>query len=66
MHVVNVDGYQGRENDYIFLQLVRFNISKTIGFAANVNRLNQAISRARFGLKSFGNFNMFRDHHNQG
>jgi len=64
--IVNVDGYQGRENDFVFLHLVRCNRAKSIGFAANINRLNVAISRARFGLIIFGSLKMFCDHRNQG
>jgi superfamily I DNA and/or RNA helicase len=65
VRVVNVDGYQGRENSIIILSLVRSNQSDNIGFACVPNRLNVAISRARSLLIIVGDLNMFRRYHSQ-
>lgn len=54
--VKTVDDYQGEENDYVILSLVRSNQEGKIGFVADENRICVAISRARLGLFIFGNF----------
>ena len=64
--VVNVDAFQGREVDFIILNLVRSNSKKTMGFVADTNRLNVAISRAKYGLLILGNFSRFENFKNQG
>ncbi|KAI8907762.1 hypothetical protein DFJ77DRAFT_475234 [Powellomyces hirtus] len=48
--VATVDKYQGQQNDYILLSLVR---SKTVGHLRDVRRLIVAMSRARLGLYVF-------------
>ena len=53
--VVNVDSYQGEENDIIILSLVRSNVDDKIGFVGVSNRICVALSRARKGLYIFGN-----------
>jgi len=45
--VTTVDKYQGQQNDYIILSLVR---TKTVGHLRDVRRLVVALSRARLGL----------------
>ena len=54
--VHTVDGFQGKESDFILLSLVRNN-DKTAGgrwgFVSDPNRLNVALSRAREGLILF-------------
>ncbi|KII74383.1 Intron-binding protein aquarius [Thelohanellus kitauei] len=45
--ISTVDRYQGQQNDYIILSLVR---TKTIGYLRDVRRLVVAMSRARLGL----------------
>jgi len=60
--VINVDGFQGRENDIIILSFVRSNTEGNIGFARHSNRLNVAISRAKFLLVMVANLNVFRQH----
>jgi superfamily I DNA and/or RNA helicase len=55
IRVVNVDNYQGEENDIILLSLVRSNDSGQIGFLKTSNRVCVALSRAKHGLYIFGN-----------
>ena len=45
-----MDKYQGSQNDYILLSLVR---TKSVGFMRDVRRLIVAMSRARLGLYVF-------------
>lgn len=49
-----VDKVQGREADIVFLSLVR---NRTIGFMDNPNRINVAITRAKYQLIVVGNRN---------
>ena len=55
IRVVNVDNYQGEENDIILLSLVRSNDYGDIGFLKTSNRVCVALSRAKHGLYIFGN-----------
>ena len=55
VRLTTIDNYQGEENDIIILSTVRSNASNQIGFLANQNRINVAISRARNGLFIVGN-----------
>ncbi|SOV24563.1 P-loop containing nucleoside triphosphate hydrolase, putative [Plasmodium sp. DRC-Itaito] len=55
--VTTVDKYQGKQNDYIILSLVR---SRSIGYMKNIKRLIVAFSRARFGLYVLGNYNLYK------
>lgn len=48
--ISTVDQYQGQQNDYILLSLVR---TKTVGHLRDVRRLVVALSRARLGLYVF-------------
>ncbi|RUS34275.1 P-loop containing nucleoside triphosphate hydrolase protein [Jimgerdemannia flammicorona] len=48
--VTTVDKYQGQQNDYILLSLVR---TKSVGHIRDVRRLIVAMSRARLGLYVF-------------
>ncbi|CAG9316358.1 unnamed protein product [Blepharisma stoltei] len=57
IEVDSVDGYQGREKDYIILSLVR---SENIGFLSDRRRMNVAITRARFALSIVGNARCLR------
>lgn len=54
--VETVDKYQGQQNDFVLLSLVR---SKTVGHLRDVRRLVVALSRARYGLYVFGNHGLF-------
>lgn len=56
--VTTVDKYQGQQNDYILLSLVR---TKAVGHLRDVRRLVVAMSRARFGLYIFGRVTLFKD-----
>jgi len=49
--ISTVDQYQGQQNDYILLSLVR--TGSTAGHLADVRRLTVAMSRARLGLYVF-------------
>ena len=54
--IETVDKYQGQQNDFILLSLVR---TKTVGHLRDVRRLIVAMSRARLGLYIFGRMNLF-------
>ena len=54
--ITTVDKYQGQQNDYILLSLVRTN---HIGHLRDIRRLIVAMSRARFGLYVFGRHDLF-------
>lgn len=56
--VTTVDKYQGQQNDYILLSLVR---TKAVGHLRDVRRLVVAMSRARLGLYIFGRVSLFKD-----
>mmetsp|Transcript_39334 Transcript_39334/g.60124 ORF Transcript_39334/g.60124 Transcript_39334/m.60124 type:complete len:222 (-) Transcript_39334:1723-2388(-) len=61
INVQTVDNFQGEENDIIILSLVRNNPENNIGFLKISNRVNVALSRARWGLFIFGNSKCLRD-----
>ncbi len=51
-----MDKYQGQQNDYILLSLVR---TRAVGHIRDVRRLVVAMSRARLGLYIFGRRSLF-------
>ncbi|OWM65616.1 hypothetical protein CDL15_Pgr017113 [Punica granatum] len=53
--VNTVDGFQGGEQDIVILSTVRSNHRGSIGFLANRNRTNVALTRARYCLWILGN-----------
>jgi intron-binding protein aquarius len=56
--ITTVDRFQGQQNDYILLSLVR---TRTVGHLRDVRRLVVAMSRARLGLYVFGRKDLFKD-----
>jgi intron-binding protein aquarius len=54
--ITTVDKYQGQQNDYVLLSLVR---SRVVGHLRDVRRLVVALSRARLGLYVFGRQELF-------
>jgi intron-binding protein aquarius len=54
--VATVDKFQGQQNDFILLSLVR---TKIVGYLRDVRRLVVAMSRARLGLYVFGRRSLF-------
>ena len=56
--ITTVDKYQGQQNDFILLSLVR---SKHIGHIRDIRRLIVAMSRAKYGLYVFGRFEVFNN-----
>ncbi|KAJ8045846.1 RNA helicase aquarius [Holothuria leucospilota] len=56
--VTTVDRFQGQQNDYILLSLVR---TKTVGHLRDVRRLVVAMSRARLGLYVFARLSLFQN-----
>ncbi|KAF6211094.1 hypothetical protein GE061_014208 [Apolygus lucorum] len=53
--MATVDSFQGKESDIVLLSLVRSNVEGNIGFLAQRNRINVALSRAKRGLFITGN-----------
>ncbi|XP_066993686.1 RNA helicase aquarius isoform X2 [Anabrus simplex] len=56
--VTTVDKYQGQQNDYILLSLVR---TRAVGHLRDVRRLVVAMSRARLGLYVFARVSLFKN-----
>lgn len=56
--ITTVDKYQGQQNDYVLISLVR---TKTVGHLRDVRRLVVAASRARLGLYIFGRVSLFKN-----
>uniref|UniRef100_A0A183J7H6 AQR helicase n=1 Tax=Soboliphyme baturini TaxID=241478 RepID=A0A183J7H6_9BILA len=56
--VTTVDKYQGQQNDYVILSLVR---TATVGHLRDVRRLIVAMSRARLGLYVLARLSLFRN-----
>jgi intron-binding protein aquarius len=56
--VTTVDKYQGQQNDYVLISLVR---TKAVGHLRDVRRLVVAASRARLGLYIFGRVSLFKN-----
>uniref|UniRef100_A0A0N5B691 AAA_12 domain-containing protein n=1 Tax=Strongyloides papillosus TaxID=174720 RepID=A0A0N5B691_STREA len=54
--IATVDVFQGQQNDYIILSLVR---TESVGYLRDVRRFIVAMSRARLGLYVFGKFSLF-------
>lgn len=54
LKIDTIDAFQGQERDLIILSLVRSNDTQTMGFLADVRRLNVAITRSRYRLVIVG------------
>ena len=54
-NIMSVDSCQGKEFDFVILSCVRNSQSLGIGFLDNPQRMNVAMTRARFGLIIIGN-----------
>eukprot|EP01126_Amoeba_proteus_P055019 TRINITY_DN6801_c0_g1_i1.p1 TRINITY_DN6801_c0_g1~~TRINITY_DN6801_c0_g1_i1.p1 ORF type:complete len:393 (+),score=79.25 TRINITY_DN6801_c0_g1_i1:322-1500(+) len=50
-----IDSFQGNERDLIIISCVRAHAGNSIGFVADVRRMNVALTRARFGVWIVGN-----------
>ncbi|KAF2145168.1 uncharacterized protein K452DRAFT_244878 [Aplosporella prunicola CBS 121167] len=56
--VTTVDKYQGEQNDYVILSLVR---TARVGYLRDIRRLTVALSRARLGLYILGRREVFEE-----
>ncbi|KAK7598066.1 hypothetical protein V9T40_006301 [Parthenolecanium corni] len=56
--VTTVDKFQGQQNDYILLSLVR---TRAVGHLRDIRRLVVAMSRARLGLYIFARISLFKN-----
>ena len=54
--ICTVDKYQGQQNDFIILSLVR---TKKVGYLRDIRRFIVSLSRARQGLYIFGKWDLF-------
>lgn len=52
--VLNIDEFQGSEQDYVIFSTVRSNSNFNIGFLNDFRRMNVAVTRARLGLVILG------------
>jgi hypothetical protein len=59
LKVDTVDGYQGKENDFVILSLVRSNQKGIQGHVSSEERANVSLSRAKEGLFIVGNKDMW-------
>lgn len=57
--VETVDGFQGREMDFIIIGLVRSNMEFNIGFLENDRRMNVALTRCKKGMVLVGDASTF-------
>jgi senataxin len=58
VHISTIDGYQGKESDFVLISCVR--AIKNIGFLSDAQRLNVAITRAKNRCWVLGNLSSLR------
>ncbi|KAF3307750.1 hypothetical protein TWF173_002362 [Orbilia oligospora] len=56
-HITTIDKFQGEQNDYIIVSLVR---TKRVGYLRDMRRLTVGLSRARLGLYILGRLEIFQ------
>ncbi|KAK6347734.1 hypothetical protein TWF718_005567 [Orbilia javanica] len=56
-HITTIDKFQGEQNDYIIVSLVR---TKRVGYLRDMRRLTVGLSRARLGLYILGRLELFQ------
>jgi len=54
IRISSIDGFQGQEQDIMYISLVRSNETGTIGFLRDVRRMNVALTRAKKKLVVIG------------
>jgi regulator of nonsense transcripts 1 len=59
LEIDTIDAFQGREKEFIIFSCVRGNDKSIIGFLSNRERMNVALTRAKYGLIVVGNANSF-------
>ena len=57
-----IDSFQGQEKDIIYISLTRSNAQQTIGFLADIRRMNVAMTRARKKLIIIGDSSTVGQH----
>ena len=57
--IYSVDKFQGKEADIVFLSMVKSG-NASLGFMDSPNRLNVAITRAKYQMVIVGNLNYFK------
>jgi len=62
LEIGTVDGFQGRENEVVVVDLVRCNEAGEVGFLADVRRMNVALTRARRHLLVVGDSGTLAGH----
>ena len=48
--VKTIDGFQGGEEDIVIISTVRSNTNQTLDFISNPQRMNVALTRARYSV----------------
>jgi hypothetical protein len=61
VRIATVDNYQGEEADVVVASLVRSNLSGSVGFLCEPERINVLVSRARHGMVLIGNADCLRN-----
>ena len=53
--VNTIDSFQGQERDVVYISMTRSNAENSIGFLADIRRMNVAMTRSRKKLVVIGN-----------